>query len=80
MEKSKKGGILLLSDESFEILQQKHPEASEASDHILLKETPLKVHPVIYESMNSEMVKYTVKKTRGVGVLREWTLTDGTVY
>ena len=48
-EKANKGGILPLSDETFEILQQKLPETSEASDKILLKETPQEVHPVIYE-------------------------------
>ena len=65
MEKANKGGILPLSDETFEILQQKHPEASEASDDMLLKETPPEVHLVIYESINSEMVKDALKKTRG---------------
>ena len=59
-----KGGILPLSYETFEILQQKHPEVSEESDDILLKETTQEVHPVIYESINSEMVKDAIKKTR----------------
>ena len=58
------GGILPLSDEMFEIRQQKHPKASEASDDILLKGTPQEVHRVIYESINSEMVKDAIKKTR----------------
>ena len=44
LEKANKGGILPLSDET-----QKLPETSEASDEILLKETPQEVHPVIYE-------------------------------
>ena len=65
MEKTNKGGILPRSDETFEILQQKHLEASEASVDMLLKETPQEVHLVIYESINSEMVKYALKKTRG---------------
>ena len=65
LEKGNWGGILPLSDETFEILQQKHSDASEASDEILLKETPQEVHPVIYESINSEMVKGAIKRTRG---------------
>ena len=65
LEKGNRGGILPLSDETFEILQQKHSDASEASDEILLKETPQEVHPVIYESINSEMVKGAIKRTRG---------------
>ena len=36
LEKPNKGGIRPLSDEMFEMLQQKHPEVSEASDKILL--------------------------------------------
>ena len=64
MEKTNKGGILPLSDERFEILQQKHPEASETSGDILLKETPQEVHPVTYESINSQMVRDAIKKTR----------------
>ena len=49
VEKANKGKILSLSDETFEILQQKHTEASEASDDILLKETTQEVDPVIYK-------------------------------
>ena len=53
IEKANTGGTpLQLSNETFEVLQQKHPEASE-------------VHPVIYKSINSEMVKDAIKKTRG---------------
>ena len=48
-EKANKGGILPLSDETFEILQEKHTEASEASDDILLKETTQEVDLVIYK-------------------------------
>ena len=65
MEKANKGEILPLSDETFEILQQKHPEASEEADNLLRKETHQEVHLVIYESINSEMVKDAIKKTRG---------------
>ena len=60
-EKAKKGGILPLSDETFDILQQKHPEAPEASDDRLLKEKPQEMHPVIYESINSETIRYSKK-------------------
>ena len=37
LEKANKGGILPLSGQTFEILQQKHPEASKASHDIILK-------------------------------------------
>ena len=50
---------------TFEILQQKHSEAPEASDDILLIETRQEVHPVVYESIILEIVKNAIKKTRG---------------
>ena len=40
LEKGNTGGILPLSDGMFEILQQKHSEASEGSADILLEGTP----------------------------------------
>ena len=63
-EKAKKGGILPLSDETYDILQQEHPEAPEASDDRLLKETPHEMHPDIYESINLEMIRYSKKDNR----------------
>ena len=53
LEENNKGGILPLSHETFEILQQKHPKASEASNDILLKETPQELQAAVYESINS---------------------------
>ena len=63
-EQANKGGILSLSVEMFEILQQKHSKVSKGSDDILIQEKPQEVHPVIYESINSEVVKDAIKKTR----------------
>ena len=63
--KANKGGILPLSDETIKILQQKHTEASEAPDDKLIKETTQEIHLVIYESINSEMVKGAIERTRG---------------
>ena len=71
LEKANKGGILPLSHDTFEILPQKHPEASEVSNDMLLKETRQEVHPVIYESINSEMLKDTIKTKRGTTGLSE---------
>ena len=72
LEKANKRGILPLSDETFEILQQKHPEASEASGDMLLKDTSQDVHVVIYKSINSE--------TRGAASPSEMDLTYDAVY
>ena len=71
LEKANRGWVLPLNDETFEVLQQKLSEASEASDEILLKETPQEIHPAIYKSINSEMVKYAIKRTRGAAAPSE---------
>ena len=70
LEKNSKeytGGIHSVSGERFEILQQKESEASEAdaSDDILLRETPQDAHPVIYKSINYKKIKDATIKTAG---------------
>ena len=65
LESSKKGGILPLTEETFEMLLEKHPKASEASNDILIEEEVQNVHPVIYDSIDSELVRDTIKKTCG---------------
>ena len=62
---SNKGGILPLTEETFEVLLEKHPKASEASNNILIQEEVQNVHPVIYDSIDSEMVRDAIEKTRG---------------
>ena len=57
LESSNKGGILPLTDETFEVLLEKHPKASEAPNDILIEEEVQNVHPVIYDSIDSEMVR-----------------------
>ena len=65
LESSNKGGILPLTEETFEVLLEKHPKASEASNDILIQEEVQNVHPVIYDSIDSEMVRDAIKKKRG---------------
>ena len=50
LESSKNGGILTLTEETFEMLLEKHPKASQASNDILIGEEVENVHPVIYDS------------------------------
>ena len=57
LESSNKGGILPLTDETFEVLLEKYPKASEAPNDILIEEEVQNVHPVIYDSIDSEMVR-----------------------
>ena len=47
LESSNKGVILPLTEETFEVLLEKHPKASEASNDILIQEEVQNVHPVI---------------------------------
>ena len=65
LESSNKGGILSLTEETFEVLLEKHPKASEASNDILIQEEVQNVHPVIYASIDSEMVRDGIEKTSG---------------
>ena len=44
------------------MLLEKHPKACEASNDILIKEEVQNVHPVIYDSIDSEMVGDAIKK------------------
>ena len=44
---------------------EKHPKASEASSDTLVEEEVQKVYPVIYDSIDSEMVRDANEKTRG---------------
>ena len=65
LEISNKGGKIPLTKETFEVILEKHPNTSEASNDILLEEKAQNVHPVIYGSIDSEMVRGAIKKTRG---------------
>ena len=47
------------------MLLGKHPKASEASNGILVEEEVQNVHPVIYGSIDSQIVRDAIKKTRG---------------
>ena len=47
------------------MLLKKHPKASEASNDILIQEELQNVHPVIYDSIDSEMFRDAAEKTRG---------------
>ena len=64
LESSNKGGILPLTEETFEVLLEKYLKASEASNDILIQEEVQNVHPVIYDSIDSEMVRNAIEKTR----------------
>ena len=80
MEIYNKGGILPFSDETFEILLQNHPKPSKALDEVLLKKASQEVHPVIYRSINSKLIKDATKRKEVQQVIQERTQTDADVY
>ena len=55
---------MLLIEETFEALLEKHPKASEASSDILREEEVQNVHPVIYDGFDSEKVRDVFEKIR----------------
>ena len=65
LESSKKGAILSLIEETFEMFLEKHLKASEASSDILIEEEVQNVHCVIYDGIDSKMVRDAIIKTRG---------------
>ena len=64
LERSKKEEILSLTDETYKVILEKHPKASKASSERLLDKGFQDVHPVIYDRINSDMVREDLKKTR----------------
>ena len=62
LESSNKGGILPLTEETFEVLLEKHPKASEASNDILMQEEVKDVHPVIYDSIVQKWLEMLLKR------------------
>lgn len=47
------------------MLLETYPKASKASNEILTEEEDQIIHPVIYESIDSDLVRDVIKKTRG---------------
>ena len=51
-----KGGILPLTNDNIALLRQKHPNAAQSSEDMLLYGPKQYSHPVTYDSIDSEMV------------------------
>ena len=54
-----------LTDEAFDALLEKYLKASKWYNNILIKEEVWNVHHVMYNIIDSEMVRDAIKKTRG---------------
>ena len=61
-------GILPLNDKTLTLLKQKHPEANEPPQEVLLQGPTRPVHPVVYEDMDESLI------------LKEAMLTNGTIW
>ena len=57
-------GVLPLNDTTLNQLRQKHPDAKDVSQDILLEGEIPEVHPVIFEMIDEEMVKQAAIKTK----------------
>ena len=60
-----KNGILPLTGQTLNQLKLKHPEGKEASQEILLTDTPETIHPIKFESIDVEKIQKAAVKTQG---------------
>ena len=60
-----KNGILALTGQTLNQLKLKHPEGKEASQEILLTDTPETIHPIKFESIDVEKIQNAAVKTQG---------------
>ena len=60
-----KKGILPLTGQTLNQRKLKHPEEKEASQKILLTDTPETIHPIKFESIDAEKIQKAAVKTQG---------------
>ena len=58
-------GILPLDSDTIKLLRQKHPEARNADEDILLPDIPEKIHPIRYEDLTPELIRESSMRTKG---------------
>ena len=49
-------GILPLNDNTLILLEQKHPEASEVQTEILIDQPPERIHPIVYDAIDEDLI------------------------
>ena len=57
-------GVLPLNEKTLELLRQKHPKASPATESVLLTEDVEKVHLIKFENITEESVRKAALKTK----------------
>ena len=65
LEVNATGGVLPLTDEVIGNLQQKHPAGKPTNDTMLLQGPLMKIHDVIYDDINAELIRKCATKTKG---------------
>ena len=60
-----KNGILHLKGQTLNQLQLKHPRRNEASQEILLRDTPETIHPIKFEGFNVKKIQKAAVKIQG---------------
>ena len=58
-------GILPLNQKTLDMLHEKHPNATTASEGALLSDAPTKIHPVKFDGINADYVRQAALKTKG---------------
>ena len=58
-------GVFSLNEKTLELLRQKHPKASPATEGVLLTDDIQKIHPIKFENLTEESVKKAALKTKG---------------
>ena len=58
-------GILHLNEKTFKILKQKHAEANEPPQEVLLQGPVLPVYPIIYEDMDESLILKAAMLAKG---------------
>ena len=59
------GGILPLTDETLQLLELKYPDAKNNSQQTLLPGPIQKMHPILYDNIDEELMKKTAIRTKG---------------
>ena len=65
LNESASGGVLPLTDEVFQNMQQKHPEGSPLNETMLLHGPVKKTNSVIFDDLNAELIRKCILKTKG---------------
>ena len=62
-------GILPMNDKTSTMLKQKHPEANEPPQEVLLQRPTRPVHPIVYEDMDESHFESSNANKKGI-----WTI------